>query len=131
MLWARIYFRNYPLMVSGVLLLVILLALRVFRGARIGRDAADVVEKQAQDAADVPSNDQREDEDGDEVEGEDEDGDKVEGGDEDGESHGDDVDTSSLFLHADEDAAALLSFFADDANYAEEEEEVVVRVNNE
>jgi hypothetical protein len=65
MLWARIYFRNYPLMVSGVLLLVILLALRVFRGARIGRDAADVVEKQAQDAADAHSNDQQEDEAGD------------------------------------------------------------------
>ncbi len=66
-----------------------------------------------------------EDEDGDKVEGEDEDGDKVEGGDEDGnevegevnddlgtgeviQSHGDDVDPSSLFLHADKDAACVL-----------------------
>ncbi len=101
-------------------------------------DHGDEVEQEDEDGDEVEQEDEDgdevegEDEDhGDEVEGEDEDGDQVEGGDEDGESHGDDVDPSSLFLHADEDAAALLSFFADDANYAEEEEEVVVRVNNE
>ncbi len=40
-------------------------------------------------------------------------------------------DPSSLFLHAEEDATALLSFFADDSNFEEQPAEAPVKINNE
>ena len=40
-------------------------------------------------------------------------------------------DPDSLFLHADEDTSALLSFFADDLNYEEEKPEEKETVNNQ
>ena len=40
-------------------------------------------------------------------------------------------DPDLLFLHGDEDALALLPFFADDSNYDEEKPEEKVKVNNQ
>ena len=44
----------------------------------------------------------------------------------------DDMDPSSLFLHAEEDADSLLAFFADDSNYDDEgQREPAIDVDNE